>query len=269
MTSEIFEKVLRKWDSQLRSNKKKIILFIDNCPAHPKIENLTNIKLAFLPPNTTSVIQPIDQGIIKTLKSHYRKILVQKMMNNIEETAAPFSVNLLDAIEMVTTAWARVTPDTIKKCFLHAGFRKSSAITTIDDDSDDELDIPLAQLTTASSSGTNVADWETYIDIDSQLITASNLSDSEIAETIVPSHTTQDEENEEEEEDSKDGEIPTTKDVLGVVTQLKRYCLFGDGKDILNIEEVMKIEYTLQRTLAQKNKLKQTNITQFFKSTSE
>lgn len=62
---------------------------------------------------------------------------------------------------------------------------------------------------------------------------------------------------------------PTTKDVLGVVTKLKRYCLFGDGKDIIDIEEVMKIEYTLQRTLAQKNKLKQTNITHFFKCTGE
>lgn len=230
---------------------------------------MTNIKLAFLAPNTTSVIQPIDQGIIKTLKSHYRKILVQKMMTDIEKTAGPFSVNLLDAIEMVTTAWARVTPDTIKKCFLHAGFSKSSAITTIDDDSDDELDIPLAQLTTTSSSGTNVADWETYVDIDSQLITASNLSDNEIVETVVPSPMTQDEENEEEEEDCKEGEIPTTEDVLCVVTKLKRYCLFGDGKDIIDIEGVMKIEYTLQRILAQKNKLKQSNITQFFKCISE
>ncbi|XP_061379926.1 tigger transposable element-derived protein 4-like [Danaus plexippus] len=203
MTPDIFEKVLRKWDSRLRNNKKKIILFIDNCPAHPKIENLTNIKLAFLPPNTTSVIQPIDQGIIKTLKSHYRKILVQKMMNDIEKAAGSFSVNLLNAIEMTTTAWARVTPETIKKCFLHAGFRKSSVITTIDDDSDDELDIPLAQLT-ASSSGTYVPDWETYVNIDSQLITTSNLTDIEIVETVASSPTTQDEENEEEEEDDKE-----------------------------------------------------------------
>lgn len=268
MTSDIFEKVLRKWDSQLRNNKKKIILFIDNCPAHPKIENLTNIKLAFLPPNTTSVIQPIDQGIIKTLKSHYRKILVQKMMNDIEKAAGSFSVNLLNAIEMITTAWARVTPETIKKCFLHAGFCKSSVITTIDDDSDDELDIPLAQLTT-SSSGTNVPDWETYVNIDSQLITTSNLTDNEIVETVASSPTTQDEENEEEEEDDKEGEIPTTEDVLCAVTRLKRYCLFGDGKDNIDIEGVMKIEYTLQRMLAQKNKLKQSNITQFFKCISK
>nr|XP_026489919.1 tigger transposable element-derived protein 4-like [Vanessa tameamea] len=217
---------------------------------HPKIENLSNIKLAFLPPNTTSVIQPIDQGIIKTLK-------VQKMMNDIENAAGSFSVNLLDAIEMITTAWARVTPDTIKKCFLHAGFCKSSVITTIDDDSDDELDIPLAQLTT-SSSGTNVADWETYVNIDSQLITTSNLTDNEIVETVVTSPTTQDEENEEEEEDGKEGEILTTEDVLCAVTRLKRYCVFGDGKDTIDIEGVMKIEYTLQLCmLAQKNELKQ------------
>ncbi|GBP11407.1 Tigger transposable element-derived protein 4 [Eumeta japonica] len=81
MTSKIFEKVLRKWDSQL-GNKKKIILFIDNCPAHPQIQNLTNIKLTFLPANTTSVIQPIDQGTIRSLKSHYGKLLGHKMTSN-------------------------------------------------------------------------------------------------------------------------------------------------------------------------------------------
>ncbi|CAG5044149.1 unnamed protein product [Parnassius apollo] len=75
-------------------------------------------------------------------------------------------------------------------------------------------------------------------DIDSQHITTSDLSDGE------------DDENEEEEKGCKEGDIPTTKDVL--VTKLKRNCLFGDGKDIIDIEEVMKIEYTLQRTLTQK-----------------
>ena len=32
---------------------RKIVLIIDNCPAHPSIFNLTNIQLVFLPPKTT------------------------------------------------------------------------------------------------------------------------------------------------------------------------------------------------------------------------
>ncbi|CAG5006804.1 unnamed protein product [Parnassius apollo] len=182
MTSEIFEKVLRKWDSQLRGNKKKIILFIDNCPTRPQIQNLTNIKLAFLPPNTTSIIQPIDQGIIKTLKGHYRKLLVEKMVKDIEKSTIPFAVNFLDAIEMITTAWARVTPDTIKKCFSHAGFGKFSNLNTTDDDSGDELDnFPLARLSLEEAT---VTDWETYVNIGDQVITTDNLTNNEIIESV-------------------------------------------------------------------------------------
>jgi len=29
------------------------------------------VKFVFLPPNTTSVIQPMDQGILSTLESYY------------------------------------------------------------------------------------------------------------------------------------------------------------------------------------------------------
>lgn len=260
MTSEIFEKVLRKWDSELRGNNKKIILFIDNCPAHPQIQNLTNIKLAFLPPNTTSVIQPIDQGVIKTLKNHYRRLLVQKMVNDTEKSSTPFAVNLLDAIEMITTAWARVSPDTIKKCFSHAGFGKFSTLNTADDDSDDELDnLPLARL---SSVEATVTDWETYVNIDDQVITTDNLTDNEIIESVLQ---TQEKEDEEEEEDCNLREIPKTRDALCALTTLKQYCLFGEGQNNLDVEGIMKMEYTLQR--AQNTKLKQCSITRFFTNT--
>ena len=43
----------------------RIVAFvIDSCPAHPHIFNLKSIKLYFLPPNTTSKTQPMDQGVI-------------------------------------------------------------------------------------------------------------------------------------------------------------------------------------------------------------
>ncbi|XP_057316743.1 tigger transposable element-derived protein 4-like [Hydractinia symbiolongicarpus] len=73
MDSEIFENWVRKLDQKFRVDGRKIVLIIDNCPAHPSISNLTNIHLVFLPPNTTSVLQPMDQGVIRSLKAHYRR----------------------------------------------------------------------------------------------------------------------------------------------------------------------------------------------------
>ena len=80
MTSVVFEEWLRKWDSRLTQSKRKIVLFIDNCTAHSHVQCLQSIELIFLPPNITSEIQPCDQGIIKTLKVHYRKNMVKRLI---------------------------------------------------------------------------------------------------------------------------------------------------------------------------------------------
>ena len=71
MTGVLFEEWVRKLDSSFRAESRKVAFLIDNCPAHPEIKNLTNINLIFLPPNTTSVLQPMDQGVTRSLKAHY------------------------------------------------------------------------------------------------------------------------------------------------------------------------------------------------------
>ena len=77
MTGDLFGVWIRKLDSSLRVQDRKVVLFIDNCPAHPEIKKLTNINLIFLPPNTTSVLQQMDQGVIRNLKAHYRRRFVR------------------------------------------------------------------------------------------------------------------------------------------------------------------------------------------------
>lgn len=46
---------------------KKALLILDNCSAHPDEELLVSkdklVKAVFLPPNVTSLIQPMDQGV--------------------------------------------------------------------------------------------------------------------------------------------------------------------------------------------------------------
>ena len=60
MNSQIFEEWVRKLDRTFRMEGRKIALLIDNCPAHPSDSDLTNVQLVFLPPNATSVLQPMD-----------------------------------------------------------------------------------------------------------------------------------------------------------------------------------------------------------------
>ncbi|CAF1511283.1 unnamed protein product [Rotaria sp. Silwood1] len=49
----------------------------DNAPVHPTDINLKNITLKFLPANTTAIIHPMNQGIIRTFKAYCRRQLVQ------------------------------------------------------------------------------------------------------------------------------------------------------------------------------------------------
>ena len=60
--------------------KKKVLLLIDDAPSH-KIPSLQNVEIMTLPPNTTSVYQPLDAGIIAAFKKQYRYV-VKKKLNN-------------------------------------------------------------------------------------------------------------------------------------------------------------------------------------------
>ena len=71
MTFVIFQDWLFAWDRELRSNNWHICLLVDNATSHPNSVELTNIRLVFLPPNTTSLVQPMDQGVIRNFKHFY------------------------------------------------------------------------------------------------------------------------------------------------------------------------------------------------------
>ena len=67
MTTKIFVEFLNLVN-KMKKQKCHIILLLDNCPGHPDIQ-LFNIKLKFLPKNTTSHLQLIDKGIKCGLKT--------------------------------------------------------------------------------------------------------------------------------------------------------------------------------------------------------
>ena len=79
MTAEIFTEWLQTFISDMLRENRNIMLLADNCSAHPQsaADRLSNIRLTFLPPNTTSIIQPCDQGIIRNLKTYYRAQIVR------------------------------------------------------------------------------------------------------------------------------------------------------------------------------------------------
>jgi hypothetical protein len=81
MTCEIFREVLDSHDRRMASKGRKILLFLNHCPAHPKeVRNFKNMQLEFFPPNTTSALQPMDQGIIRALKLKFCRSLALRLL---------------------------------------------------------------------------------------------------------------------------------------------------------------------------------------------
>lgn len=79
MTRKIFENWLHNWNIKLKKKNSRIALIIDNCSCHLSLSTFSNIQIFLLPPNTTSILQPLDQGIIALLNCHYRKLMSDKI----------------------------------------------------------------------------------------------------------------------------------------------------------------------------------------------
>ena len=114
-------------------------VFLDNAPHHSKTlqNNLTDMKLIFLPKCTTSCLQPLDAGIIRAFKRKYQKLLMKYVVFQINEGKKTSEiiqdVNIAKAIHWLKVAWKDVSTDTIVHCFQKCGFKKSETNSTCKD----------------------------------------------------------------------------------------------------------------------------------------
>jgi hypothetical protein len=148
MTGYVFLQWIKKVNQVMKSQKRKMLLFLDNATSHSDSLKLSNVTLRFLPPKTTSKLQPLDLGIIRAFKARYRKHMLKHLIAKIDMCDDKISLtkekNVLDAIHWVNRSW---TETTIVAWFRDAGFPLQCP-TEIhnEEESDPDDDIPLAQL---------------------------------------------------------------------------------------------------------------------------
>jgi len=139
-TSEIWSEWLKKVDDEMRRQKRHIMMLCDNCAAHSDDVRLTNVKLVFMPPNTTSLIQPMDQGIIANFKRLYRSLVLRQLMTAIDKdiessmrvAELTMKLTLLDSLHMAKEAWGRITTETIVNCYRRTSFVKEDGAGAAD-----------------------------------------------------------------------------------------------------------------------------------------
>nr|XP_054933900.1 tigger transposable element-derived protein 4-like [Dermacentor andersoni] len=117
-----FESYVRRLDRKFELQNRRVVLFIDNCAAHGHIKNLKAVQLEFMPPNTTAVLQPMDQGVVRNLKLLYRSRVLNRMVL-CAENGKGYNVDLRSAVGMLADAWKAMRQDTIRNCFRHTALR--------------------------------------------------------------------------------------------------------------------------------------------------
>lgn len=119
-----FDKFVPQVRERLRQQNltQTAVLLLDNAPSHPA-ENLLKtedgkIFVKYMPPNVTSLVQPMDQGPIAALKKIYRGNLLKTYVQE-KSTFKTFKkdFNILDAITLVSTSWANIKSETLQRCW--------------------------------------------------------------------------------------------------------------------------------------------------------
>ncbi|XP_033761638.1 tigger transposable element-derived protein 6-like [Pecten maximus] len=186
MTSEMHISWVRDLDRKFARENRKVLLFIDNCPAHTVVNNLKSIEIRFLPPNSISFLQPMDQGIIiNNFNVFYRELLIQAMLKAMDKKKHKFVVDLASAINWIYRACG------LQACFGKVGFKSDPAEVIIEIDQSDDIldDMPLSDLRRVLLD----TPLTEYIEVDSQLTSRKTFTtDKDIVRDLTDTDVNQD-----------------------------------------------------------------------------
>ncbi|XP_042230534.1 tigger transposable element-derived protein 1-like [Homarus americanus] len=127
--------------------KFKILLVIDNAPAHPpNIDDLhDNVKVIFLPPNTTALTKPMDQGVIAAFKAYYLWCIMDQLLKTTDKENKPTiqkywqGFNILYAIDNIGKAWEEVSESYLNEELTNEDLQQLTEYSPVEDDGDEEI----------------------------------------------------------------------------------------------------------------------------------
>ena len=210
MTSQIFLDWLRRLNARMVEENRNIVLFLDNCSSHAKATssaNLSNITIHYLPPNSTSRTQPMDQGVIRSLKCVYRRKLLEQIVSAFDagkDVKELLKINLKDAILLLSASWKSVTVRTISNCFRHAAFSQpdGNATANVSDVERDQSSITTSLWQQAAGAlGVDAADGNlsSFVAVDDDVFTEQVLSAEDLLRERHAADEADSEESDEEE----------------------------------------------------------------------
>ena len=231
----------------------------ENAPCRK--EGLSNVRCAWLPKNTTSEWQPMDQGIIASFKCKYRRFWVDYMLRQIEAGKNPHkTVTLLKAIQWIRASWANVTDTTVQRCWYKSTVIKKPKEAVTDDnlaqEQAEQIELQAQVKALPDIEPLSIAE---FIEPVSERI---NNEDGDIFESVVYQYAANLEGQESEESDGEELPKVSTIEALKYLEGVRLWQL--QQEDTLNqdLQAVDRIERGMR--LKKVNSMVQPSITSFF-----
>uniref|UniRef100_A0A452GJZ5 HTH CENPB-type domain-containing protein n=1 Tax=Gopherus agassizii TaxID=38772 RepID=A0A452GJZ5_9SAUR len=103
----------------------KVLLIVDNAPGHPVALRFphNDVEVVFLPPNTTSILQPLNQDMICCFKATYTRLKFSQIYSamdadpNLNVMECWKSFNIADCITYIKQAMDAIKPETVNACW--------------------------------------------------------------------------------------------------------------------------------------------------------
>ncbi|GET54705.1 tigger transposable element-derived protein 4-like [Rhizophagus irregularis DAOM 181602=DAOM 197198] len=202
MQKSIFKHYLERLNSKILRENRHIILLIDNARCHESenINSLSNVKVHFLPLNTTSFFQPLDQG-----RPHSTPI------------------DIFDSINLIADAWKKVFKKTILNSWAKAGIlpnnnMEDSECSDNSDYEEDNIGHELQSLIDELGFIDPLA-VNDYINIDNRASAEEELSLQEIVDVVKGTNEREIEEKEEQDEISTIVALNSIENVIKYIQQ--------------------------------------------------
>ena len=225
MTGEIHHQIMTKLNNEMRLSNRHILYVCDNASSH-QVREYSHIKFLMLPPNATSIMQPLDQGIILSAKRRYKKKLAERYLacveNNKDANSLLKALDIVQATNMIAASWRETSSTIIQNCFRKAGF-KHHAVDPVSEIQEDPLPAPAPDVWNRVQRWLGDVQFDEFAASEPEAATAQPMSDQDIVDLVRTENDAQEESDDESEEEIPASAIKTSLEFLAMIDQQKAF----------------------------------------------
>lgn len=127
-----YSRYICHFDAKMHDQNRNIVLLVNNFSGHKTDYKPSNITIHYFEPNMTSHIQPLDAGIIRAFKAHYRCALCSRAIKLDDAGEREiYKIDISEAMHLATQAWDEITPEAVINCWERTGIQRAPIILRI------------------------------------------------------------------------------------------------------------------------------------------